>query len=84
MGRTTLTVRQSMEIIAKRYEKMKQVMRKEDIDAFEKLLIMGRQHSPEISYGSIDPELGFIISALIEIMKRLENASEESKRDPFA
>lgn len=73
MGRTTPTVRQSMEIIAKRYEKMKQVMRREDVEIFEKILIMGRQHSPEISYGSVDPEMGFIISALIEIMKRIED-----------
>ncbi|MCL4332806.1 MAG: hypothetical protein M1162_04760 [Candidatus Thermoplasmatota archaeon] len=70
MGRSTPTVRQSTNSIVEKYERMKSCMRSSDIPFFEELIKMGRKHSPEISEAGIDPEIGFLISALIEILKQ--------------
>lgn len=65
-----------LEAIARRYGRMRSLMRAEDVEIFEKLLLMGRKHSPEISMAGIDPENGFIISILLEILK-LQTAEKE-------
>lgn len=80
MGRTIPTVRQSMEIIADKYGKMRKVMRREDAEILNEFLLMGRKHSPEISYGAIDPEIGFILSILIEMMKLIYRAENDNTK----
>lgn len=77
MGRTTPTVRMEMEALAKKYGKMRSLMRSEDVEIFERMLLMGRKHSPEVSMAGIGPEMGFIISIMLEIMKALESNEEE-------
>lgn len=76
MGRTTPTVRMEMEAIAKKYGRMKALMRAEDVEIFDRMLLMGRKHSPEVSMAGIDPEMGFIISIMLEIMKARNSAEE--------
>lgn len=77
MGRTTPTVRQRMEEIAGKYGKMKALMRAGDVELFDRMLLMGRKHSPEVSMAGVDPEMGFIISVMLEIMKMQNTVTEK-------
>lgn len=77
MGRTTPTVRQKMESMVREYGKMRAIMRAEDIEIFDRIMLMGRKHSPEISMAGIDPEMGFIISVLMELMKQYGRSMEK-------
>ncbi len=76
MGRTTPTVRMKMEEIAGRYSRMRSLMRREDVDILDRVLLMGRKHSPEVSMAGVDPEAGFLISVIIELMKSMEMEEE--------
>ncbi len=76
MGRTTPTVRMKMENIAQKYGRMRSLMRREDIEILERMLLMGRKHSPEISMAGVDPEMGFVISVIIEMMKERKREKE--------
>ncbi|AKA48170.1 hypothetical protein IX51_02595 [uncultured archaeon] len=77
MGRTTPTVRQKMEIIAQKYGRMRSIMRAEDVEIFDRIMLMGRKHSPEISMAGIDPETGFLMSVILEMMKLFRQGEEE-------
>lgn len=77
MGRTTPTVRQKMEEIVRKYSRMKALMRAEDAEVFDQILLLGRKHSPEISMAGVDPEIGFLISVILEMMKQIRNIGEE-------
>lgn len=79
MGRTIPTVRQNMEVIAEKYGKMRRAMRREDVETLNELLLMGRKHSPEISYGVIDPDFGFILSILIEMKKQMDSEKDKTE-----
>ncbi len=79
MGRTTPTARQSIDHMIEKYSKLRRIMNTSDRDVLDKLLVYGRLHSPEISASDIDHETGFLISAMLELMKRiarLESAGE--------
>ncbi len=71
MGRSTPTVRQYFDAMVKNYGRMGSVMRAEDCPYLEEILRLGRMHSPEVSMANIDPETGFILSVLIEILKKI-------------
>lgn len=71
MGRTTPTARQSMERIADSIEKMCSIMNSTDSEIARTLSIKGRKRSAEISFSSIDPEIGFLFAMLIEIEKQV-------------
>lgn len=76
MGRTTPTVRMKMESIVQKYSRMRSLMRREDVEVLDRILLMGRKHSPEISMAGVDPEMGFLMSVIIELMKA---ATEEEE-----
>lgn len=65
-----------MENIAQKYGRMRSLMRREDIEILERMLLMGRKHSPEISMAGVDPEMGFVISVIIEMMKERKREKE--------
>ncbi|KAA8922239.1 hypothetical protein [Thermoplasma sp.] len=70
MGRSTPSTRQSLDILISGMEEMKKVMRTRDAEILQDLIKLGRMHAAEISYAGIDVELGFLISVLIEVVKR--------------
>ncbi|MCL5783082.1 MAG: hypothetical protein M1476_04140 [Candidatus Thermoplasmatota archaeon] len=76
MGRTIPTMRQSMEILSARIQKMSQIMRSEDIDLISSMMLKGRKHAHEISYSGLDTEFGFILSILLEMEKELKRIRE--------
>ncbi len=76
MGRTTPTVRQKMEELVHKYGRMKAIMRAEDAELFDRMLLLGRKHSPEISMAGVDPEIGFLMSVILEMMKQLQKNDE--------
>lgn len=56
---------------------MGSVMRVEDCRYLDEILRLGRLHSPEVSMANIDPETGFILSVLVEIMKKIHGKKDE-------
>lgn len=77
MGRTTPTVRQKLEEITQKYGRMKSIMRAEDAEVFDRMLLLGRKHTPEISMAGPDPEIGFLLSIILEMMKLMQKSMEE-------
>lgn len=77
MGRTTPTVRQKMEEMVRKYSRMKGIMRAEDAEILDRILIMGRRHSPEVSMAGLDADIGFVLSVLIELMKSNTSRNRE-------
>lgn len=77
MGRTTPTVRQKMESMVQKYGRMRSIMRAEDVELFDRIMLMGRKHSPEVSMAGVDPETGFMISVMLELMKLCVRNEEE-------
>ena len=77
MGRSTPTVRQYFDTMVKEYGRMGSVMRVEDCHYLEEILRLGRLHSPEVSMANIDPKTGFILSVLVEIMKKIHEKKDE-------
>jgi hypothetical protein len=59
------------------YGRMGSVMRVEDCRYLDEILRLGRLHSPEVSMANIDPETGFILSVLVEIMKKIHGKKDE-------
>lgn len=80
MGRTIPTVRQSMEILATRLQKMSQIMNSDDTAILSSILTMGRRHAHEVSYAGIDIEYGFLLSIIFELEKELRRLKEEIDR----
>ncbi len=79
MGRSTPTVRQYFNSISSVYSKMESMMRSEDIPYLQELIKMGKTHSPEVSVAGMNPEIGFIVSILIEIMKDFDKLKNDRK-----
>ncbi|MGC8505803.1 MAG: hypothetical protein ACP5NK_03740 [Thermoplasmata archaeon] len=79
MGRSTPTVRQYFNSISAVYGKMESMMRSEDIPYLHELIKMGKLHSPEVSTAGMNPEIGFIVSILIEIMKDVDKILNDRK-----
>ncbi|MHB1493473.1 MAG: hypothetical protein ACYCSG_01325 [Thermoplasmataceae archaeon] len=77
MGRSTITSRQAVEELCSRILSSRDAMRNEDVQRLEKIILMGKKHAGELSSGDIDTEYRFIISVLIEIIKRI---SEEPSK----
>ncbi|MFG1519579.1 MAG: hypothetical protein AAE977_03775 [Thermoplasmataceae archaeon] len=79
MGRSTPTVRQYFNAISSVYSKMESMMRSEDIPYLQELIKMGKAHSPEVSTAGMNPEIGFIVSILIEMMKNFDRMKNDHK-----
>lgn len=80
MGRTVPTVRQSMDLLAARLQKMSQIMNSDDAVILASVLTMGRRHAHEVSYSGIDVEYGFLLSIIFELEKELRKLKEELGR----
>lgn len=77
MGRTVPTVRQSMEILASRIQKMTQIMNSDDAANLASILVKGRKHAHEVSYAGLDTDFGFLLSMIMELEKELKRIREE-------
>jgi len=77
MGRTLPTMRQSVEELSTRIERMSHIMNRDDIDRLDRVINKGRKHAHEASYASLDPEFSFIISILLEMEKEIMVLREE-------
>ncbi len=71
MGRTVPTVRQSMEALANRLQKMSEIMNSDDSEVLNSVLVKGRRHAHEVSYSDLDVTYGFLLSIIIEMEKEL-------------
>lgn len=65
-----------MEMLVRQYRRMSDLMRAEDVEILEQILLMGRKHAPEVSVAGVDAETGFMLSVLIEMMKLLPREEE--------
>ena len=65
MGRTVPTVRQSMEALSAKLQKMAQIMNSGDAELLTSVLVKGRRHAHEVSYSDIEVGYGFLISIII-------------------
>ncbi len=81
MGRTTPTARQTMDHLMEKYGRLSHLMNNSDREALKKLLLYGRLHSPEISASNIEHEMGFILSIMLEIIKKLERLESAAETD---
>ncbi|MHB8361303.1 MAG: hypothetical protein ACYDAO_01040 [Thermoplasmataceae archaeon] len=72
MGRSTITSRQIIEELCSRILTSEDSMRKEDLQRLESIITMGRKHAGELSSGNLDAESRFMISVMIELLKRIE------------
>lgn len=77
MGRTLPTMRQSVEELSTRIERMGHIMNKGEVDLLYKLVTKGRKHAHEASYASLDIDFSFLLSILIEMEKEIEVLREE-------
>ncbi len=79
MGRSTPSARQSIDAIVSEIEEMKKIMRRGDSLAVDEIIRYGKMHSAGITYSTIDPDTGFLISALVEVVKRISTLEEQIK-----
>lgn len=80
MGRTVPTVRQSMDLLASRVQKMIQIMNSEDAGDLNSILVKGRKHAHEVSYAGLDAHYGFLLSMIIELegeIRKIREALEQ-------
>lgn len=54
-------------------KKMTSSMRREDREIMEEIIQMGRIHASEMDLSMITPEMAFLLSAIIEIMRGMKN-----------
>lgn len=80
MGRTVPTVRQSMDVLATRLQKMSQIMNSDDAAILASILTMGRRHAHEVSHSGIGVEYGFLLSIVLELEKEIRKLKEELGR----
>ena len=71
MGRTIPTMRQSVEELSTRIERMGRLMNKDEMELLINLILKGRKHAHEASYSSLGPEFSFALSVLIEMEKEI-------------
>ena len=68
MGRTTPTVRQVLEMISARVSHC-DLLNEEEKTLSRMILDLGRKHSDAILATGMEPEIGIVFFALMEIMK---------------
>ncbi len=73
MGRNSPTSRQVMEEIGKAIEKISSSMRSEDRELVREIILMGRTHASEMDLSLISPEMAFLLSAIIEMLREIKN-----------
>ena len=81
MGRTVPTVRQSMEALSAKLQKMAHIMNSGDVELLNSVLIKGRRHAPEVSYSDIEVGYGFLISIIIELEREIRELKAENSHE---
>ncbi|MCL4315070.1 MAG: hypothetical protein M1454_05035 [Candidatus Thermoplasmatota archaeon] len=75
MGRTTPTVRQKIDSISKDCMKMKDMMEPADGELLERMLNLGKVHSPEINFSGLPVEFGYLLSIVFELFKIIRDGN---------
>jgi hypothetical protein len=73
MGRNTYTSRQVMESLAQAMSSMRNSMPEQDAKVFMDILLMGRIHASQMDLSKISSETAFLLSIIMELMKKLNN-----------
>lgn len=81
MGRSFESVRQGAAEVSARWARAGRAMKKEDQVYARDLAAMAKKHSSEAFYALDDPLEAAVFSALIELLKKMEEQSE-GKKDP--
>ncbi len=81
MGRTVPTVRQSMEALSAKLQKMAQIMNSGDSELLTSVLVKGRRHAHEVSYSDIEVGYGFLISIIIELEREIRELKAEKPHE---
>jgi len=81
MGRTFISTRQGVNSIADRWARSARALKKEDQKYGKQLTGYAKEHSSEAFMACNDPLEAAVFSALIEILKRQDNAGMVSKDD---
>ena len=81
MGRTVPTVRQSMEALSAKLQKMAQIMNSGDAELLTSVLVKGRRHAHEVSYSDIEVGYGFLISIIIELEREIRELKAENPHE---
>jgi DNA repair ATPase RecN len=73
MGRTVRTYRTVLEELIADWERFRKALRKEDREAFDRLMEKARTHASAASYDArVDPSESLFISILVELERELE------------
>lgn len=81
MGRSFESVRQGAAEVSARWARAGRAMKKEDQAYAQELAAMAKKHSSEAFYALDDPLEAAVFSALIELLKKVEEQSV-GKKDP--
>ena len=81
MGRSFESVRMGAAEVSARWSRSGRAMKKEDQAYAQELAGMARMHSSEAFYALDDPLEAAVFSALIELLKKVEEQSA-GKKDP--
>jgi len=78
MGRSFESVRMGVKDVSARWLKASRALKKEDQVYGQKAAEMARKHSSEAFYALDDPLEAAVFSALVELLREMENRREES------
>lgn len=81
MGRSFESVRLGAQQVSARWARASRAMKKEDQGYARELAAMAKKHSSEAFYALDDPLEAAVFSALIELLKKVEEESA-GKKDP--
>lgn len=81
MGRTVPTVRQSMDALSAKLQKMAQIMNSGDAELLASVLVKGRRHAHEVSYSDMEVGYGFLISIIIELEREIRELKAEKSHE---
>ena len=72
MGRTVRTYRTVLEELIADWERFRKALRKEDREAFDRLMEKARTHASAASYDArVDPSESLVMSILVELEREL-------------
>ena len=72
MGRSFLSVRMGVNVLADRWKRVARALPGEDRVRAERIVAMAKRHSSELFYGLDDPLEAAVFSVLVEVLKELE------------
>jgi uncharacterized protein YbjQ (UPF0145 family) len=80
MGRTVITYRMMLETLARKWESYRRALRRDDREAFDRLMDKARAHSSAASFDiQPDPTESMFLSMLLEHEKELNGLRQKEK-----